>query len=52
VDGPGAENPIVIRNFHPERVSRALVRSKRPSCDGDQLKVVTESSKIEKGDEF
>jgi hypothetical protein len=48
----GAGNPIVIRDFHPERVRRALARSKRPSCDGDRLKVVTESSKIEKGDEF
>ena len=48
----GAGNPIVIRDFHPERVRRALARSKRPSCDGDRLRVVTESSKIEKGDEF
>lgn len=48
----GAGNPIVIRDFHPERVRRALARSKRSSCDGDRLKVVTESSKIEKGDEF
>jgi len=48
----GAGNPIVILDFHPERVRRALSRSKRSSCDGDRLKVVTESSKIEKGEEF
>ena len=48
----GAGNPIVIRDFHPERVRRALARNKGPSLDGDRLKVVTESSKIEKGDEF
>ncbi|KAI0252569.1 hypothetical protein BJV78DRAFT_1201633 [Lactifluus subvellereus] len=48
----GAGNPIVIRDFHPERVRRALARSKGPSWNEDRLKVVTESSKIEKGDEF
>jgi hypothetical protein len=48
----GTGNPIVIRDFHPERVRRALARGKGPSLDGDRLKVVTESSKIEKGDEF
>ncbi|KAF8474371.1 hypothetical protein DFH94DRAFT_126431 [Russula ochroleuca] len=48
----GTGNPIVIRDFHPERVRRALARDKGPSLDGDRLKVVTESSKIEKGDEF
>ncbi len=44
----GIGNPIVIRDFHPEHVRRALSRSK----DGSRLKVVTESSKIEKGEEF
>ena len=44
----GIGNPIVIRDFHPERIRRALSRSK----DGSRLKVVTESSKIEKGEEF
>jgi hypothetical protein len=39
------------RDFHPERVRRALAPSKGPSGEG-RLKVVTESSKIEKGDEF
>ena len=48
----GIGNPIVIRDFHPERVRRALARNKGPSLDGDRLRVVTESSKIEKGDEF
>ena len=45
----GTGNPIVIRDFHPERVRRALARSSKNS---DRLKVVTESSKIEKGEEF
>jgi hypothetical protein len=48
----GEGNPIVIRDFHPERVRRALARSKGRSRDEGRLKVVTESSKIEKGDEF
>ncbi|KAH9953166.1 hypothetical protein BC827DRAFT_1273750 [Russula dissimulans] len=48
----GTGNPIVIRDFHPERVRRALAQSKGRSCDGGRLKVVTESSRIEKGDEF
>jgi len=48
----GTGNPIVIRDFHPERVRRALARNKAPSCDRGRLKVVTESSRIEKGDEF
>lgn len=62
----GTGNPIVIRDFHPERVRRALAKSKSkgnggPSSwdggaarggGGGRLKVVTESSKIEKGDEF
>lgn len=46
----GTGNPIVIRDFHPERVRRALALSSLK--DGGRLKVVTESSKIEKGDEF
>jgi hypothetical protein len=48
----GTGNPIVIRDFHPERVRRALARNKAPSCEEGRLKVVTESSRIEKGDEF
>ena len=48
----GTGNPIVIRDFHPERVRRALARSQSPSSNKGRLKVVTESSKIEKGDEF
>ena len=48
----GTGNPIVIRDFHPERVRRALARSKGQSWNEGRLKVVTESSKIEKGDEF
>ena len=48
----GSGNPIVIRDFHPERVRRALARSQSPSSTKGRLKVVTESSKIEKGDEF
>ncbi|KAH9027579.1 hypothetical protein EDB84DRAFT_1563384 [Lactarius hengduanensis] len=48
----GAGNPIVIRDFHPERVRRALARNQSPSSSKGRLKVVTESSKIEKGDEF
>jgi hypothetical protein len=28
----GTGNPIVIRDFHPERVRRALARSKGPLC--------------------
>ena len=45
-------NPIVIRDFHPERVRRALARSQSPSSNKGRVKVVTESSKIEKGGEF
>ncbi|KAH9957068.1 hypothetical protein BGW80DRAFT_231452 [Lactifluus volemus] len=48
----GIGNPIVVRDFHPERVRRAIARSKGSSWNENRLKVVTESSKIEKGDEF
>jgi len=48
----GTGNPIVIRDFNPERVRRALARSQSPSSNKGRLKVVTESSKIKKGEEF
>jgi hypothetical protein len=50
LDGPGAGNPIDIRDFHAERVDSALARRERLSCNRDQLKAVTELSKVEKGD--
>jgi hypothetical protein len=49
----GSGNPIVIRDSHPELVHGALAgRSKSFSWNEGRMKVVAESDKIVKGDEF
>ncbi|KAI0258270.1 hypothetical protein BC834DRAFT_99745 [Gloeopeniophorella convolvens] len=48
----GSGMPIVIRDFHPHRVRRALSRSRSPGWNGTRCKVVTEPSKIHRGSEF